>query len=63
MAKVNGLLRRTYGEYAFTETTTITIANTTLNPNTVRLQTKAKESLLTLKEMHLVSYYSKLTLM
>ena len=51
MAKVNGLLRRTYGEYAFTETTTITIANTTLNPNTVRLQTKAKESLLTLKEM------------
>ncbi len=53
MAKVNGLLRRTYGEYALTETTTITIANTTLNPDTVRLQTKAKESLLTLKEMQL----------
>ena len=53
MAKVNGLLRRTYGEYAITETTTITIANTTLNPDTVRLQTKGNESLLTLKEMQL----------
>ena len=50
MAKVNGLLRRTYGEYALTETTTITIANTTLNPDTVRLQTTGNESLLTLKK-------------
>ncbi|HBJ01763.1 response regulator transcription factor [Lysinibacillus sp. UBA5990] len=53
MAKVNGLLRRTYGEYASFDTSTITIANTTLNPDTVRLQTGSNESLLTLKEMQL----------
>lgn len=53
MAKVNGLLRRTYGEYALTESSSITIANTTLNPDTVRLQAEGNESLLTLKEMQL----------
>ncbi len=53
MAKVNGLIRRTYGEYASPESNSISIANTTLNANTVRLYTEKHESLLTLKEMQL----------
>ncbi|GAB0169995.1 response regulator transcription factor [Lysinibacillus sp. CTST325] len=53
MAKVNGLIRRTYGEYASSESNSISIANTTLNANTVRLYTEKHESLLTLKEMQL----------
>ncbi|EON73770.1 sensory transduction protein [Lysinibacillus sphaericus OT4b.31] len=53
MAKVNGLIRRTYGEYATSDTNTLKITNTTLNPDTVRLQTAEHESLLTLKEMQL----------
>jgi len=53
MAKVNGLIRRTYGEYASSDSSIITIANTTLNTDTVRLQTAKQESLLTLKEMQL----------
>jgi len=53
MAKVNGLIRRTYGEYASSESNSISIANTTLNSDTVRLYTEKHESLLTLKEMQL----------
>lgn len=53
MAKVNGLIRRTYGEYASSDSNSISIANTTLNANTVRLYTEKHESLLTLKEMQL----------
>ncbi|MFF2179464.1 response regulator transcription factor [Lysinibacillus sp. NPDC058147] len=53
MAKVNGLIRRTYGEYASSESNVISIANTTLNANTVRLYTEQHECLLTLKEMQL----------
>jgi len=54
LAKINGQIRRTYGEYAMDATARILQkGNTTLNIDTVRLSTTDKEELLTVKELRL----------
>lgn len=54
LAKINGQIRRTYGEYAMDAPARILQkGNTTLNIDTVRLCTTDKEELLTVKELRL----------
>lgn len=54
LAKINGQIRRTYGEYAMDASARILQkGNTTLNIDTVRLSTTDKEELLTVKELRL----------
>nr|WP_088326637.1 response regulator transcription factor [Bacillus cereus] len=54
LAKINGQIRRVYGEYAKNEHMRILKqGNTILNMDTVRLHTLKKEELLTVKELQL----------
>ncbi|GEQ48772.1 response regulator transcription factor [Tetragenococcus koreensis] len=54
LAKINGQIRRNYGEYAQEiDTRTFTVQDTTLNLDTVRLTTKQAEESLTVKELQL----------
>lgn len=54
LAKINGQIRRIYGEYAKdAEARMLKRGNTTLNLDTVRLSASAKEELLTMKELQL----------
>lgn len=54
LAKINGQIRRVYGEYANNEHIRILKqGNTTLNMDTVRLHTLKKEEALTVKELQL----------
>ncbi|MEK4028446.1 MULTISPECIES: response regulator transcription factor [Bacillaceae] len=54
LAKINGQIRRIYGEYAKdSQTRILKKGNTTLNLDTVRLSTREKEVLLTVKELQL----------
>lgn len=54
LAKINGQIRRIYGEYAKDlKARIIKKANTTLNLDTVRLSTPEQEELLTVKELQL----------
>lgn len=56
LAKINGQIRRVYGEYAKdSQTRMLQKGNTTLNLDTVRLFTPENETLLTLKELQLCS--------
>ncbi|MFE0505936.1 response regulator transcription factor [Peribacillus butanolivorans] len=56
LAKINGQIRRIYGEYAEdSQTRILTKGNTTLNLDTVRLSTPEHEVLLTIKELQLCS--------
>ncbi len=54
LAKVNGQIRRSYGEYAKdVEPRMLKTGNTTLNMDTVRLSTPTQEEVLTVKELQL----------
>lgn len=54
LAKINGQIRRSYGEYAKdVEPRMIKTGNTTLNMDTVRLSTPTQEEVLTVKELQL----------
>lgn len=54
LAKINGQIRRIYGEYATdSQARIIKKGNTTLNIDTVRLSTTEQEELLTVKELRL----------
>ncbi|TCJ01721.1 response regulator transcription factor [Cytobacillus praedii] len=56
LAKINGQIRRVYGEYAEEfQTRKLKVGNTTLNLDTVRLFTPEHEILLTIKELQLCS--------
>ena len=56
LAKINGQIRRVYGEYAEDlQTRKLKVGNTTLNLDTVRLFTLEHEILLTIKELQLCS--------
>ena len=60
LAKINGQIRRTYGEYAKdTETRTIKTGNTVLNLDMVRISTPAQEEILTVKELQLCTMLFK----
>lgn len=54
LAKINGQIRRIYGEYAVdSQARILKLGNTTLNIDTVRLSTLEQEELLTVKELRL----------
>ncbi|AOZ92627.1 response regulator transcription factor [Paenibacillus crassostreae] len=54
LAKINGQIRRIYGEYAnVSNTRTLKRGNTTLNIDAVRLSSPGQEELLTAKELQL----------
>lgn len=54
LAKINGQIRRIYGEYAAnSQARILKLGNTTLNIDTVRLNTVEHEELLTVKELRL----------
>lgn len=54
LAKINGQIRRTYGEYARDgESRTFEKGNTSLDLDTVRLSTPIQEEILTVKELQL----------
>ena len=54
LAKINGQIRRVYGEYAAdSQARILKIGNTTLNIDTVRLSTLEQDELLTVKELRL----------
>lgn len=55
LAKINGMMRRVYGDYAVEEgnARTLTRGNTTVNLDTVRLITDTAEEMLTVKELQL----------
>lgn len=56
LAKINGQIRRVYGEYAQdSQPRNFTIGNTTLNLDTFRLFTNQTETVLTIKELQLCS--------
>lgn len=56
LAKVNGQIRRVYGEYAQDlQPRMLKVGNTTLNLDTVRLFTPDHETMLTIKELQLCS--------
>ncbi|MBN6888752.1 DNA-binding response OmpR family regulator [Cytobacillus horneckiae] len=56
LAKINGQIRRVYGEYAKdSQTRILKMGNTTLNLDTVRLFTPKHEIILSLKELQLCS--------
>lgn len=56
LAKVNGQIRRVYGEYAKdSQTRMLKEGNTTLNLDTFRLFTSEQETILTIKELQLCS--------
>lgn len=56
LAKVNGQIRRVYGEYAKNpQTRKLKVGNSTLNLDTVRLFTPEHETMLTIKELQLCS--------
>ncbi|UPL47413.1 MULTISPECIES: response regulator transcription factor [Bacillus] len=58
LAKINGQIRRIYGEYARNvQEKIIKIGNTTLNLDTVRLCTPNQEELLTIKELQLCTMF------
>ncbi|TQS75128.1 response regulator transcription factor [Ornithinibacillus gellani] len=59
-AKINGQIRRTYGEYAKEdESQTMKLGNTVLNLDTVRLSTDMQEEILTVKELQLCNMLFK----
>ncbi|ATP39901.1 DNA-binding response regulator [Solibacillus sp. R5-41] len=53
LAKINGQIRRIYGEYAADSARILKLGNTILNIDTVRLSTREQEELLTVKELRL----------
>ncbi|MEG0472623.1 MAG: response regulator transcription factor [Solibacillus sp.] len=54
LAKINGQIRRIYGEYAAgSQARLLKLGNTTMNIDTVRLSTSEQEELLTIKELRL----------
>ncbi|UOE94302.1 response regulator transcription factor [Alkalihalobacillus sp. LMS39] len=57
VAKINGQIRRTYGEYAKNAERRIVLGNTTLNLDTVRLSTPIHEEVLTVKELQLCNMF------
>ncbi|MFA9458828.1 response regulator transcription factor [Halalkalibacter sp. AB-rgal2] len=58
LAKINGQIRRTYGEYAKNaERRILQIGNTILNLDTVRLSTPKQEEVLTVKELQLCNMF------
>lgn len=58
LAKINGQIRRIYGEYAKdAELRIFKQGNTTLNIDTVRLSTLLKEEILTVKELQLCNMF------
>ncbi|ERI10652.1 response regulator transcription factor [Aneurinibacillus aneurinilyticus] len=60
LAKINGQIRRVYGEYAKKpQTRILKKGNTALNLDTVRLSTSEQEELLTVKELQLCAMLFK----
>ncbi|MGG0360550.1 response regulator transcription factor [Bacillus tropicus] len=58
LAKINGQIRRVYGEYARNiQVRIITEGNTILNLDTMRLSTPSQEELLTVKEFQLCTLF------